>query len=149
MYVKSLHVIREFACIEDCRCARHPGSSDLRMYTTRYVTRRAELMKNNKSLCISKDGVPFPSSSGVTVKFHSSDEHVISNVRLSIPGFLADKVRYRSHICTSFKGDILSFVKVQYSSESGLFLDDGTGQVFIDDITISKYESCVRLLKNI
>ena len=50
MDIRSLHVIRELACIEKCRCDRHTSSSDLRMDTTRYVTKRAEVVRNNDSL---------------------------------------------------------------------------------------------------
>lgn len=149
MDVRCLHVIREIACIENCCCVLNPGQSDLRINTSLHVTRREELTRNRDSLWVIKNGVPFSSSSGMIVKFFTADEHVVSKLRRSIREFQPETLRYRGDTCMAFKGEILSFIKIQFSSERGIYFDDVSGSGPLDDVTRSKYDSCIELLKKL
>ncbi len=147
--VRSLHVLREIACIESCRCGRTFGSSDLRVDSTNHVIKRNELSRHSDTLWINKSGVSVPSTPGMTVKFHTANENVVSDIVRTFVGFRSEKVRYRGELCSAFNADILSTVHVRYSTDSGVYLEDGIKPGSLDANSQRMYSSCIRYLETL
>ena len=144
----SLHVVRELACIESCRCHRRFGSSDLRVDSTSYVLNQDTVSQHPDTLWINHNGVPIPSSPGMSVKLHSSSSSAVTEMSRVTDGFHCEQVKYRGEICDSFNVEIVSTVHVRFSLESGVYLEEGISPSYLDDRSQVSYDSCLNHLRN-
>ena len=145
--VRSLHTLRELACVERCRCDRRCSPSDIRIDTTNHVVNREQLSHHSDCLWINKNGVPFASTPGMTIKFHSADGEIISSLGQRL-GFKTERVRFRGELCSAFNSEIMSTLHVRYTAETDIHLEEGMRQVQIDRSS-NFYNSCLSFLEKI
>lgn len=119
MDVQSLHILREIACIDSCRCSRYHGQADLRIDSAEIVRRRTAFSQQSQLLWVNKSGTPYPAENGTACEFNSplpssafTSLRARSSVRLR-------QVIYRGERCTSFQGEILDTLTVALESENG------------------------------
>lgn len=141
--ISSLHILRELVCVKECRCHRLFGSSDLRVDTTSHVLNRIEHSRNSDTLWVSKDGIPVPSLPGIIIKLHTSDEEVVSNVHYTISEFRYKQEKFRGEVCTAFEAELISTLHVRFSSERGVYVEEGFEPHLTDENFKSKYRSCL------
>ena len=148
MDVRCLHVLREITCIEGCRCKRRFGASDLRVDSAKHVTERKKFSSHPRTLWVSKNGVPTPSSPGTTIRLHTFDDAVVSGMCAKVNNFSCKPVRYRGELCTSFQSEIISTIHVRFSSECGVYLEEeeASKSAQPDDIPASTHASCLQYL---
>lgn len=147
--VRCLHVLLEIACIESCRCTRKFGSSDLRVDSAQHVTQRKRLSNYSQTLWINKEGSPEPSTPGMTVRLHTFDDSIVSERCELIDDFSCKQVRYRGERCTSFNAEIISTINIRYSSDPGVYLEEGSGPPQLDDSITQLHKSCIQYIEKI
>ena len=148
MDVRSLHVLREMACVAECRCGRKFGTSDLRVDTSNHVVEREEITRHSDTLWINKDGVPAPSSAGMVIKLHTFNGDIVQKIQQASTLFTSELVHYRKELCTSFDATILSTIHVSYSSTKGLYLE-GKCTAPLDEESKAAYNSCIRFVEKL
>ena len=146
--VQSLHVLRQIACIKNCRCDRRFGSADLRVDTSNHIRRRADIVKHSDTLWVNKDGIPVPSSPGTQIRLHTFDDNIHSIVLRTIQ-LCTEEVKYRGQLCTAFNAEIISTVHARYSSEKGTYFEHGLQPVNLVHSSHRKYEECLSFLKTL
>ncbi len=149
MDVRCLHTLRDLVCLANCRCVRRFGTSDLRVDSSNHVIKREKNSMQSDTLWINKNGVPVPSSIGMTVRLHSFDDDVVSNMCSQLSGFTSQVVKYRGENCISFNGELLSTVHVRLSNESDLYLEEGMAPGLLDETTRERYNACLTFLQTL
>ena len=97
------------------------GSADIRVDSTAQIVRRDEIVRNSDCLWVNKDGVPIPSSSGMTIKLYLPT-YVMASSMAQVMEVSAEEVSYRGERCTSFNVEVFSAVHIRFSSSSGISL---------------------------
>ena len=146
--IRCIHVLRELACIAECRCHRLFGSADLRVDSTAHVLRRAEFSRNSDTLWVNRDGVPIPSTTGMKIRIHTANGDTVSNLSQSM-NLNSSEVSYRGEICTAFNAEIIGTVHIRYNSSSGISLEHGLQANSLDESSSTMYNNCLSFLKNL
>lgn len=147
--VSSLHVLREIACIDSCRCTRDFGSSDLRVDSSTHVLKRCENSTHSDVLWVNKQGVPVPASTGTIIQFHTSilDEDLSSTI--SAQGISCMDSSYRGEQCASFVGEVLGTFNVLFSSERGAYIEPGIESCPTNGCSLEVYDSCIAFIESL
>ena len=74
MDIRTLPILRELICFEECHCQRVFGASDLRIDTTSHVVQREAISRQSHTLWVNKGGIPHPASIGTVLRCHFIDE---------------------------------------------------------------------------
>lgn len=147
--VRSLHILRDIACVHKCRCQRHFGSTDLRVDSTRHVLERHQLSERANALWVNKSGVPIPSTVGMNVRFHTTDTSNISQLLDDNDNFMNEKVQYRGENCTAYEAEILSTHHVRHSDSNGVFIETGREPTIESDSLRTTLSRCITFLQTL
>ena len=144
--VRCLHTLRELACVSSCRFYRIAGCTDLRVDTTNHVVRRNEYSSHSDTLWINRDGVPAPSSNRMTVKFHTCDSEIVSELTKWFPTLNSKKVEFRGESCTCFNAKILSTHHIRCCPNNGVHLEIGDVPIPLSQTLSPLHEQCIEFL---
>ena len=147
--ISSLHILREIACVKQCRCSPKFGSSDLRVESSNHVVRRAENSRNNSTLWANDKGVPVPTSVGMLIRIHTSTGGVLDDVHNSVPGFHYFESKFRGEVCAAFDVQVVSTLHVRNNAERGVHMEEGLSPVFNDDRFKQAYDKCLHYLETL
>lgn len=103
--IRSLHVVRELACIQKCTCKITPHASDIRIETTRSVTDQSGISRKSDYLWTNNNGTPSPAISGSSVRLFFSTE---PSDHPSFAQVRPERTTFRGDVCYSLKATVLS-----------------------------------------
>ena len=141
--VRSLHVLREIACTNRCRCKRELGQEDLRIESTPIVSERSTLFSKSDYLWVNTNGVPSPAGIGSSIRLHFPSDITLSNKEDFVQ---FTTTMYKRQMCKAIDGTVLGTEHVVYSSKTSASLQHGLRPSDLDFSQQKLYSHCMPFL---
>lgn len=120
--IRCIHTLRDFICIDGCRCHPKKNSNDIRIESSNRVKNGARFMNQSISQWVNHKGLPTQADTGSSIRLHTFHDTVLPQDIRRLTSVTLRKAFYRNEDCMSFDATLLCTCSVVVSEDRSLRL---------------------------